>query len=272
MDLPLRPGEQLRELRARLGVTTREVEECSRAIAGDHGNEEFYISNAWLTQLENKNSIPSIYKLFSLSVIYRTKFADLLGIFGIDLDSSARYQLTLPLQSTHLATLESPDPERAVTFPVRFDKGFSMEQTSLISRMVEVWGEVPVALIQKLDIRRCQYGYIGLDDYTMYPLLRPGSFVQIDSHPVRTPTADWRTEFDRPIYFIELRDGYACSWCEMRGSQITLIPHPLSGCTIRQFAYPDEAEIVGQVTAVAMRLVANGQNSPDAPPRLTKRP
>jgi len=147
-----------------------------------------------------------------------------------------------------------------------------MEQTSLISRMVEVWGEVPVALIQKLDIRRCQYGYIGLDDYTMYPLLRPGSFVQIDSHPVRTPTADWRTEFDRPIYFIELRDGYACSWCEMRGSQITLIPHPLSGCTIRQFAYPDEAEIVGQVTAVAMRLVANGQNSPDAPPRLTKRP
>jgi len=85
MDLPLRPGEQLRELRARLGVTTREVEECSRAIAGDHGNEEFYISNAWLTQLENKNSIPSIYKLFSLSVIYRTKFADLLGIFGIDL-------------------------------------------------------------------------------------------------------------------------------------------------------------------------------------------
>ena len=125
MGLPMRPGEQLRELRNRLGVTTREVEEFSRTIAEDRQNEEFYISNAWLTQLENKNSIPSIYKLYSLSVIYRTKFQDLLGVFGIDLDASSRYQLALPLQNTHLASLESPDPQKAITFPVRFDKSFT---------------------------------------------------------------------------------------------------------------------------------------------------
>lgn len=146
-----------------------------------------------------------------------------------------------------------------------------MDKTSLVSRMVEIWGEVPVALIQKLDIRHCQYGYIGLDDYTMYPILRPGSFVQIDAHGARSPMSDWRTEFDRPIYFLELRDGYACSWCEMRGCQITLIPHPLSACTVRQFAYPDEVEIVGQVTAVAMRLVANEEASSDVPRRLPRR-
>ena len=91
----------------------------------------------------------------------------------------------LPLQNTHLASVESPDPEKAITFPVRFDKSFSLEKTSLLSRMVEVWGEVPIALIQKLDVRHCQYGYVGIQDYTMYPLLRPGSFVQIDSHPNR---------------------------------------------------------------------------------------
>ena len=272
MPPPLKPGEQLRELRNRLGVTTREVEEFSRTIAQDCSNEEFYISNAWLTQLENKTSVPSIYKLFSLSVIYRTKFTDLLEVFGVDLNASARYQLALPLQHTHLASLESLDPEKAISFPVRFDKGFSLDKTSLISRMVEVWGEVPVALIQKLDVRHCQYGYIGLEDYTMYPLLRPGSFVQIDNRAARSPASDWRTEFDRPIYFLELRDGYACSWCEMRGAQITLIPHPLSACSIRQFAYPDEAEIVGQVTAVAMRLVSTEETSADAPPRLPKRP
>jgi transcriptional regulator with XRE-family HTH domain len=266
----MRPGEQLRELRNRLGVTTREVEEFSRTIAEDRQNEEFYISNAWLTQLENKNSIPSIYKLYSLSVIYRTKFNDLLTVFGIDLNATSRYQLALPLQNTHLTSLEAPDPEKAVTFPVRFDKSFNLETTSLISRMVEVWGEVPVALIQKLDVRHCQYGFIGTQDYSMYPLLRPGSFVQIDSHPSRMQASEWRTELDRPIYFVELRDGYACSWCEVRGSQLTLIPHPLSGCTIRQFAYPSEAEIVGQVTGVAMRLVPP-EESPTEPPRLPKR-
>ena len=179
----MRPGEQLRELRNRLGVTTREVEEFSRTIAEDRQNEEFYISNAWLTQLENKNSIPSIYKLYSLSVIYRAKFNDLLNVFGIDLGATSRYQLALPLQNTHLTAFEAPDPEKAITFPVRFDKSFNLESTSLISRMVEVWGEIPIALIQKLDVRHCQYGYIGIEDYSMYPLLRPGSFVQIDNHP-----------------------------------------------------------------------------------------
>ena len=267
----IRPGEVLRELRNRLGVTTREVEEFSRTIAEDRQNEEFYISNAWLTQLENKNSIPSIYKLFSLSVIYRAKFNDLLLVFGIDLNTSSRYQLDLPLQNTHLASFEAPDPEKPVTFPVRFDKSFSLDKTSLIARMVEVWGEVPIALIQKLDVRNCQYGYVGAQDYSMYPLLRPGSFVQIDSHPTRAEAAEWRTEFDRPIYFIELRDGYACSWCEVRGSQITLIPHPLSGCMIRQFPYPTEAEIIGRVTGVAMRLAPSQEQYSDALPKLPRR-
>lgn len=138
--------------------------------------------------------------------------------------------------------------------------------------MVEVWGEVPIALIQKLDVRHCQYGYVGQQDYSMFPLLRPGSFVQIDSHPIRNTTTEWRTEFDRPIYFIELRDSYACSWCEIRGSQITLIPHPLSGWTIRQFNYPTEAEIIGQVTGVAMRLASTPEEFSDASPRLPKRP
>jgi len=272
MEPHMRPGEQLRELRNRLGISLRKVEEFSRIIAEDRHNEEFYISNPWLTQLENTDAIPSIYKLFSLSVIYRTKFSELLAVFGVDLNATSRYQLAQSLQNTHLFSVDPPDSEQAVTFPVRFDKSFSLDKTSLIARMVEVWGEVPVALIQKLDVRHNQYGFIGTQDYTMYPLLRPGSFVQIESRATRADTLEWRTEFDRPIYFIELRDAYACAWCEVRGSRITLIPHPLSGCMIRQFTYPSEAEIIGQVTGVAMRLVREElPEIPDVFPRLPGR-
>jgi transcriptional regulator with XRE-family HTH domain len=266
----LRPGDQLRELRNRLGVTTRAVEELSRRIATDRGNDEFYISNAWLTQLENKDSIPSIHKLFSLSVIYRTKFADLLSFFDVDLEDTLRYQIDMPLQNTHLVAMEAPDPDKVITFPVRFDRGFSVEKTNLLSRMVEVWGEVPVSLIQRLDVRHCQYGYVGLDDFSMSPLLRPGSFVQIDSRFKRESASDWRTEFDRPIYFVEMRDSYACSWCEWNGNRLTLVPHPLSGCRVRQIAYPDDAEIIGQVTGVAMRLVPQAVAQASATPKLTQ--
>jgi transcriptional regulator with XRE-family HTH domain len=270
LNTSLRPGDQLRELRNRLGVTTRAVEDLSRKIADDRANDEFYISNAWLTQLENTLSVPSIYKLFSLSVIYHTRMADLLEMFGVDLEDTFRYQMDMPLQKTHLAEWESPGPDKVITFPVRFDRGFSIDKTNLISRMVEVWGEVPVSLIQRLDVRHCQYGYVGLDDYSMYPMLRPGSFVQIDPKLRRTEASEWRTEFDRPIFFIEMRDSYACSWCDLQGSRLTLIPHPLSGCPIRQLIHPDEAEIIGQVTGVAMRLVPVPNVRADATPKLTR--
>lgn len=267
----MRPGERLKDVRNRLGVTTREVEELSRKIAEEEGNTEFYISNAWLTQLENTQSSPSIYKLYSLCVIYRIKFTDLLLIFGIDLERISRLQMSMPMQNTHLTNFEVYDGDRAVTFPVRFDRGFSVDRTNLLSRMVEVWGEVPIAMIQHLDVRRGLYGYIGLQDYTLYPLLRPGSFVQIDSRFTRVQTSNWRTEFDRPIYFIELRDGYACSWCELRGNQLTLIPHPLSPCSIQQYAYPTEAEVIGQVSAVAMRIVGLSEHAPGETPKLPRR-
>src|SRR5207249_11489770 len=56
--------EQLKELRLRLGMTTRDVTDLSQKIIDSEGNQEFHISNAWLTEIENSESIPSIYKLY----------------------------------------------------------------------------------------------------------------------------------------------------------------------------------------------------------------
>jgi transcriptional regulator with XRE-family HTH domain len=251
----LLPGQQLREVRSRLRITTREVEKKSRKIADTESNWEFYISNARLTQIENKQSTPSIHKLYSLSIVYRIRFTDLLRLYGVDLQKIGRYQLATPLVGTHLAAIEAYGRDRPVHLPVRLSAGFSPERTNFVSRMVEVWGEVPLALIQHLNLKHNTYGYIGLEDYTLYPLIRPGSFVQIDEKQNTVRAFPWKNEFERPIYFVELRDGYACSWCELRERQLVLLPHPASGCSTRQFAYPTEAEIIGRVTAVAMRIV-----------------
>lgn len=255
MAIRVGPGERLKELREHLGITTREVKEYSRKIATAQANPEFYISNAWLTDVETKDSVPSIYKLYSLSVIYRIKFVELLLLFGVDLERISSYQLAMPLQKTHLTNLEVYDRDKTVTFPVRFNSKFNLDKTNLISRIVELWGEVPMSLIQHLDLRHHQYGFVGLQDYTLYPLVPPGSLVQIDDRMNRVTTSAWATEFDRPIYFVEFRDGYACSWCEQKENHLNLVPHPLSPCPIRTFAYPAEAEIVGRVTAIAMRIV-----------------
>ncbi len=266
VEVMLRAGEQLKEFRNRLGITTREVEEFSRKIAESESNEEFYVSNAWLTQIENKVAVPSIYKLYSLSVIYRVRFTDLLMLYGVDLDRISKYTISAPLPQGPSGKIELIQNEQAVNFPVRFDPAFRPERTNVVSRMIEVWGEMPLALLQQLDLRRTSYGYVGLEDYTLYPLIRPGSFVQIDDRQKRVQKFPWRTEFDRPSYVVELRDSYACAWCELQGSQLTLLPHPLSQRGIRQFSYPSEAEILGRVTGVAMRIVDYADSS--EPPKL----
>lgn len=262
------PHEQLKDIRFRLGITTREVADLSDKIAEAEGNSEFHISNAWLTQVENSDSVPSIFKLYSLSAIYRVKFTDLLLLYGVDLQRLAHHQLASPLPQTHLANLDVYDQERTVSFPVRFDPSFDIDNTSLLSRIVEVWGEVPISLIQHLDIRHGLYGYIGLHDTMLYPLLRPGSFVQIDPRVRKIQALRWRTEFDRPIYFVELRDGYACSWCELQDGHLLLLPHPLSPCRTRRVPYGTESEIVGQVCAVAMRVTNLVAAVPETPAKL----
>ncbi len=265
MTVEMIAGERLKEIRSRLGLTTRDVAEFSEKIADAEGNQEFLVSNAWLTQVENSDSVPSIFKLYSLSAIYRIKFTDLLRLFGVDLQNLGQHQLAAPLPHSHLTNLEIYDEERAVSFPVRFDRSFDIDNTNLLSRIVEVWGEIPIALVQHLDIRRGLYGYIGLQDATLYPLLRPGSFVQIDQRVRKIQPLRWRTEFDRPIYFVELRDGYACSWCEMQDGHLLLLPHPLSPCSVRRVLYGRDAEIVGQVTAVAMRIVDTADGTAKLP-------
>ena len=99
------------------------------------------------------------------------------------------------------------------------------------------------------------YGFVGLKDCTLYPLIRPPSFVEIDPGVNKPLHGAARSEFDRPIYFVDLRNEYACSWCELIEDKLVLAPHPLSPVRTRIFVFQKEAEIVGQVTGVAMRIV-----------------
>jgi hypothetical protein len=243
-----------------LGITIREVEDYSRYIGEAEGNDDYFISNTWLSDLEKGESTPSIYKLYSLSVIYGAKFTDLLMFYGVNLENISKHRTDLPLPFTRLTDMTVYDPERRISFPVRLDAGFKLTMTHVLPQMVETWGEIPLALIQHFDLRKSLFGYIGLADRTMYPILRPGSFVRIDNSYTSVQDIPWRTDFERPIYFVLLRNGYACSWCEQHGKQLVLIPHPQSGCKLRQYPYPDEAEIVGRVTAVAMTLVNRPEN------------
>jgi len=254
VDVARSAGTKLKGLRLRVGLTLRDVEARSHKLAEEKKSRDYFISRGWLNNVENGSYTPSIYKLYSLSVIYHDNWPNILSFFGLRVSDIGRDQAMFGPPKTRLASNTDATDGETVVVPLRSRDELRLDKTNLLSRLVEIWGEIPVRLIQHLDLRKSVYGFIGMSDFTMYPLIRPGSIVQIDGNQRRILPSKWQNEHERPIYFIELRDEYLCSWCEIREGHLSAVPYPNSKCEIRRFPYPREAEIVGRVTGVAMRL------------------
>ena len=245
-------GKSLRTLRERLGLTMRDIEMSSARIAEKYRNEEFSIPPSRLSDIETKSVLPSIFRLYTLAVIYRRDIRELLGWYGVDLNNMpADLGMIAPPRSHVAETLKGLS---AVQVPIRMDPGFDEQRTINLGRMVEQWGLVPLSYLAQFAHSEFTYGYIGHQDFTMYPILPPGSFIQVDEEKNKVAEGVWRTEYERPIYFVETRDGHTCCWCSMRRDEIILQPHPLSPVPVRILRHPQDAEVLGQVVGVAMKL------------------
>ena len=223
-------GQQLRFLRQRRGITLRDVQQASRRIADAKGEPKYRISNGWLVQLESCDSPPNIFHLFALGATYRVPFYEFLHLYGIDVNEQEKYEAVAHPQVTQLLP---PNNLQLDSIP--------------LSTRTRLAPEVPASMPfeQGNGDSKIVWGRLGTADRTMYPLIRPGSVLQIDTQQNRVEKGEWNNEFDRPIYFVELRGGYACGWCDVEGTQLRIIPYLRS--SVREFAYPREAEIIGRV-------------------------
>ena len=241
-------GQQLKTLRHKRNITVRAVEQASRRIAGLKGDKRYCVSNGWLTQLENGASEPNIQKFFSLSVIYRVNFLDLLRLYDVDVDETQKYERVADPYVTQLTAHKADVPS---------DSAEQLETILIADEKVEG--------ANSNHTRHIVYGHLGLTDFTMYPMIRPGALLKIDTSQNKLSTEKWNDKYQRPIFFIELRNAYACGWCQLEGNQLLIIPHPSSPAKVRAFKYPREAEIVGRVVAYETACVdveaRTGENS-----------
>jgi transcriptional regulator with XRE-family HTH domain len=252
-------GEQLRKIREALGLSVRAVEAASARIAERHGNQDYAISISRLSDIETKGVLPNIFRLYSLSVIYREDYHEILRMYGICFENAAADLDLAPMPVTRpVSIFRRVSP---VNVPVRLDPAFHPDSTTSIGRMIMAWGTAPLSYLSKFtENRNFTYGYIGENDLTMYPLLLPGSFVQIDESKQKISSGPWASEYERPIYFLETREGYMCCWCELNNRMLTLVPHPLSTVRMRTLRIEAEVEVLGQVVGVAMRLSRRGES------------
>jgi transcriptional regulator with XRE-family HTH domain len=245
-----RPGEKLKRVRERLKLTYRDVEKASQQLARRRANDEFAIALSRLADIENKGTVPTIFRLYSLCAIYRLHLEEVLGWYGVPIELLPAESLLTPLNETH--AVEFP-PAARFTVPQPADAEIDLNSTTFLSHVIRRWGKTGLSLLNGWDLGRHRYGFIGLEDWSMYPVLHPGSLVLIDEGKRRIATDGWTHEMDRPIYFLEHRGGYRCGWCTAYEDRILVQPHPSSQQKPGWYAV-GEIDVIGQVTGVAMLL------------------
>jgi transcriptional regulator with XRE-family HTH domain len=246
-----RPGERLRRARERLKLTFRDVARASHEIASRRGSDEFAIALSRLADIENKGTLPTIYRLYSLCAIYRLDLDEVLRWYGVAHEDLASEAAQIALDVTHAIQLGHAGP---VALPPALDREIDLERTTFLSHLIRRWGTMPFTFLNAVDMKRYRYGFIGLEDWSMYPILYPGALVAIDENRRKIAADGWTGELDRPIYFLEHRDFYLCGWCALEGSRLIVLSHPASHRKPAIFEYEKEIDVVGQVAGVAMLL------------------
>jgi transcriptional regulator with XRE-family HTH domain len=248
-----RPGERLKRARELLSLTYRQVEVASQQIARRRGSDEFAIALSRLSDIENKGTVPSIYRLYSLCAIYRLNFDDVLQWYGVPRDLLLSESAQVGVPATHPVHVSA---DTRVTIPLPVDLQIDLAQTTFLSHLVRRWGKMSLGFLNGMDTRKYRYGLIGSADWSMHPLLPPGSFVVIDESRRKILDEGWTSEFERPIYFLEHRGGYLCGWCTKCGGKLLIQQHPSSDQKVEIFDFPGGIDVIGQVVGAAMPLDA----------------
>ncbi len=193
------------------------------------------------------DDLPAVFPVCDLPAEFGTRFWDGTGF---------RWNCFRRNRCRHRSTKLTPWSLRVAakfTVPQPADSEVDLNSTTFLSHVIRRWGKTGISLLNGWDLRQHRYGFIGLEDWSMYPVLRPGSLVLIDETRRRIEVDGWTSEMNRPIYFLEHRDGYRCGWCTPYDNHILVQPHPSSHRKPDMYGI-GEIDVIGQVTGVAMLL------------------
>lgn len=128
---------------------------------------------------------------------------------------------------------------------------------SATRRIFSAWSDVPLLLMMDVDWDRGPLVLVGLSDRLMWPLIPPGSVLQLDQRVRTIADGSW-PEFERPIYLIEYRSRFYCCHAQRRGETLRLISHLESPARPAISVPFKEAKVRGQLTLIFRPLATRG--------------
>jgi hypothetical protein len=130
------------------------------------------------------------------------------------------------------------------------------DPVSVTQQLLTAWSSIPLPILLEIDWQRGPLVLVGLEDYAMWPLLPPGTLLQLNTK-LRIVTDDTWSEFERPVYLIEYRNKFYCCHTQRKGSTLLLISHADSPAPPSTSIPFREARVRGQLKPIFKPLVTS---------------
>jgi hypothetical protein len=246
-------GQLLRSARTRLNLSLREASTMTRRIADWLGDERYFVSQSSLSEYEVLDASPRhFHKAMSLCVVFGLQFHVFLRAIGITPEDAGTESVPDYFLSRS-SLLGSPDITRG---------NDNVAPHGFLGDLLTACGEVPFFLRDTIEktsglsrISLADLFWIGGERNILHPYLRNGLLVLVNRRKRKPLYFRSKPLWQQPIYVLLKRDGtYLCACCGIENG--TLVVHPYS----RQFYRPvqlrlhDDAEVTGQIVAIARKL------------------
>jgi hypothetical protein len=222
----------------------------SRKIADSLGDERYFAAAGSLSDYEARDTPPRhIHKVLTLCLLYGVRFPEFLNAAGIAMEELGRDEIPARFISGSDRAGTGDAPEIQIRNPTL---------DSLLAQFVELpfflrECLVPLSGMEKLSLH--DFFWIRAEFEAFHPYLKGGLLLIVNRHKKRVirlrPLPPWR----QPLYVLETRTGgYLCACCSLEDGVLVAHRYLTDFQPSLHFRNRHDAEVVGQVVAIARRL------------------
>lgn len=251
---PEKLGELLRSARTKMRLSLREAAGLSRRVADLLSDDRYFVSPSSLCDYELLNTAPrDFHKSITLCLVYGLDFHIFLEAIGIPVDKAGTE--SMPDHLVPRVPKSGPNEE-----PSDRDRP---DRQSFLEQLLAECEEIPFFLRNATgpfsglaDAALGSYFWIGGQQDVLYPYLTNGLLVLVNRRRRRPLHFTSKPVWQQPVYMILVRDRtYLCASCGVENGTLVIHPYTQQFHRSERLRYHHDAEIIGQIVAVARKLV-----------------
>lgn len=247
-----RLGQVLRRARAKMNLSLRQASDMSRTIGEILKDQRYAVSSSSLYEYEALDMPPrDFHKVMTLCSLYDVPFPSFLKAIAVAPEDDGAESIPDHLIPRRAVMKLAENTTDRQTVPVGF-----------LEQLLDQWQEVPFFL-------RDSIGHVGhaasvsLDDFfwiggqraALYPYLANGLLALVNRRRRTAVHFTSRPVWQQPVYVIAKRDEtYLAACCGIENGTLVIHPYTHDFHRPTQFRQHQDAEVVGQIVAVARRL------------------